>query len=93
MPGVSTMRDAFNFAAAGQLTCQQALMDYVRRPGDDGVVREYQILTFRGMRQDGSAFEVQSEPLLGEISVGNEAAAVALKMLAPSMDQPEGPKP
>lgn len=92
MSGVKVMRDAFNLAASGDATAQYVFLDYDRRPDDLGTVREYQILTFRGMRRDGSAFEVKSEPLLGEIDVAKEAAAVALKLIAPAA-QPEGPNP
>ncbi len=49
------LRNAFNSGAGDAATCNMALLNYERADG-----REWQVLTFRGSKASGEAFEVMS---------------------------------
>lgn len=81
--GVSDLRDAFNDAAGGLLTCSRATLAYDTH---DGV--QYQILTFYGTSQDGSPFVERSERLRPETDVNLAAREVAKKLIIPREPPP-----
>ena len=57
--GVRHLREAFNNAGAGQVTCTEALMDTAH--DEEG---EHSILTFAGATSGGESFRISSRPCL-----------------------------
>lgn len=74
--GVGELRDAFNSVSQPAFTCTLALLDYVRAHDT-----ESQILLFRGMASDGTAFEIKSDPLRRNADLNNAAKEVAQRLL------------
>jgi hypothetical protein len=76
--GVKALRDAFDAAADGRLTCQTAFLDYVRQDGT-----EWQKLTFSGIDSAGAAFSVESALLPPKTDLTEAAGDVARDLLKP----------
>lgn len=69
--GVAGLRDAFNAAGNGQLTCQSCLLNY----DSEG---KRQLLTFAGTYSDGTPFKVTTDPFDGDPVL--KAAETATKL-------------
>jgi hypothetical protein len=81
--GVKALREAFDAAADGRLSCQKALLDYIRQDG-----AEWQKLSFSGTAADGTAFSTQSELLPAKADVFAAATAVAQKLIGKGTPAP-----
>lgn len=82
--GVAELRSAFNEVAEPGFSATRALLAY-EREGDV----QWQRLTFSGIGQDGTTFEIKSDQLRPETDVIAAARTTAQALL----DRPPAPPP
>lgn len=76
--GITEIRAAFVSAGKGRLACIEATMAYEH---SDGATPNAQVLTFVGTLDDGTPFDVTSDPLLAGRSPVAEAKRMATKLI------------
>lgn len=76
--GTADLLAAFNAVAEPAYSAQKAFLRYGRN--DDG---QFQVISFRGTAQNGTAFDIESDPLPAEADVNLAAAALAQKLIQP----------
>jgi hypothetical protein len=81
--GVKALREAFDAAADGRLSCQKALLDYIRQDG-----AEWQKLSFSGTDSTGAAFSTESDLLPPRTDLTEAARATATAFLAKEKPAP-----
>ena len=74
--GILSIRDAFNSVAAPAFQARRAYHKYTRTP--EG---EMQLLEFGGQAEDGTKFNIASDPLPGNANLEAAAKAMAADLL------------